>query len=72
MDSWSSDQQLTISVVVLVLATISALSSTLVISTIIFMGKFRKSYWRQVIGLIGTELLQALSMVNLYSHFSRF
>jgi len=63
MDGWSHTQQVTISAVVLVLSTLSALGNTLMVVTIIALKKFRKSYWRQVLGLAAMELLAALSMV---------
>jgi len=63
MDGWNHTQQVTISAVVLVLSTLSALGNTLMVVTIIALKKFRKSYWRQVLGLAAMELLAALSMV---------
>ena len=63
MDNWDYSQQMAICSVLLGLGTLSAIGSALMIATIIVLGKYRKSYWRQVIGLSIMELTTALSMV---------
>ena len=53
-----------IAITIVVLSTLSALGSLGMIVTIIAMRKIKKSYWRLVVGLAITDLIQALSLVS--------